>query len=103
MLYILLVTRVHKKKHLMNIKTFHFPIFLFLYIYIYIYIYNVFQIRYQVQQDIQQPSVGNSERMIAQVTTIDTTLLKCYIKVQYVCVHAVTHIYKLSILYLDML
>ena len=41
--------------------------------------------------------------MIAQVTTIDTTLLKCYIKVQYVCVHAVTHIYKLSILYLDML
>lgn len=38
------------------------------------------QIRYQVQQDIQQPNIGNSDRMIAQVTTIDTTLLKCYIK-----------------------
>ena len=57
-----------------------------------IYMYNVFQIRYQVQQDIQQPNIGNSDRMIAQVTTIDTTLLKCYIKVQYVCVHAVTHL-----------
>ena len=43
--------------------------------------YNVFQIRYQVQQDIQLPKVGNSDRMNAQVQLIDTTLLKCYIKV----------------------